>query len=196
MVLKNQNEYELGKTTVLFVRHGERIRIEGEKNVGLRIPGPGLTDNGKKQAIEIAKKLKKLSDQVDNLYCSNMSRAIETAQEIGKTINKKPIIIPELAEFNKSLWDLRIFTKTFWISFSRYRKSLKVFNKILKKNKGKFIILVVHGNIIKGFTLRKIGISFKKVRQFHHDYCSISSARFSGTKLDHINCINSNDFLR
>jgi len=195
MVLKNPNKYESGKTTVLFIRHGDRIKMDGKKEVGIRIPGPSLSTLGKKQAKDIAKKIFRFKEQIDNLYCSNMARAIETAEEISKTINRKPKIIPELSEFNKCIWEKKIFKLKFWRAFKRYISSFKALDNILKENKGKFIVIVAHGNVIKGLILKKLGLSFKQISYFHHTNCAISSARFSGTKLDHINCFNSKDIV-
>ena len=104
-MLKNPNKYETGKTTVLFIRHGDRIHIPESKNLGLAIPGPGLSEIGKKQAKDVARKLSKLKSQIDALYCSDMTRAIETAEIIGKEIRKKPKIIQGISEFNKIIWE-------------------------------------------------------------------------------------------
>ncbi|MCK5149424.1 histidine phosphatase family protein [Candidatus Pacearchaeota archaeon] len=60
MTLKNPKNYEKGKTLVFLVRHGDRIHISGNPNLGLKIPGPGLSALGKKQAKSVAKKFAKV----------------------------------------------------------------------------------------------------------------------------------------
>jgi len=194
-MLKNPNKYEVDKTTVLFIRHGDRIHIPGNEGIGLITPGPGLNNLGKKQAKEVAKKLSKFKDQIDLLYCSDMTRAIETAQEISKKIGKKPIIIKEFSEIGNNLWKRKFHTKEFWKHYFKHKSSIKALDKLLEKNKGKLIIIVAHGNLIKGLIFKKLGLSFKQIRFFHHHNCGISSARFSGKKLNHINFYNSKEIF-
>jgi len=194
-MLKNQNEHEIGKTNVLFIRHGDRIHVSGDDGIGLISPGPGLNKLGKKQAKDVAKKLSKFKGQIDLLYCSNMTRAIETANEISKKIGKKPIIIEDLSEIAHAVWKRNIYTKEFWKYYLKHLNSLKALDKILEKDRGKFIVIVAHGNLIKGLIFKKLGLSLKQIGFFHHHNCSVSSVRFSGKKLDHINCINSKEIV-
>lgn len=51
MVLKNPDKYQIGKTTVYFIRHGDRIHIPGT----LPPHDFSLSEKGKKQAKEVAK---------------------------------------------------------------------------------------------------------------------------------------------
>jgi|WetSurMetagenome_2_1015567.scaffolds.fasta_scaffold152533_2 broad specificity phosphatase PhoE len=194
-MLKKPNEYEIGKTTVLFIRHGDRIHIPGDEGIGLITPGPGLTELGRKQARDVAQRLSKFRGQIDLLYCSDMTRAIETAQEISKKIGKKPIVIKELSEIGHNLWKKKVYTRDFWKHYIKHKKSIKALDKILEKNEGKLIVIVAHGNLIKGLIFKKLGLSFKQIGFFHHHNCSVSSARFSGKKLDHINFYNSKDII-
>lgn len=191
-MLKHPNKYEVGKTIVYFVRHGERIHIPSTPGTGLLIPGPGLTKKGKEQAKKVAKELSKIKNEIDILYCSEMTRAIETANEISKKINKKPIIIAGISEFDGILWAKKIFTLKFWINYFKQRNALKTFDTLLIKNKHKVIVIVAHGNIIKSLIFRKMGLSLRKVRFFHHDNCYISVARYIGKTLEHVCCYNSN----
>ena len=189
-MLKNPNEYEKGKTIVYLVRHGDRIHIPNSPDIGLEISGPGLSEKGKKQAKDVAKKFSKIKEEVDVLYCSGMTRAIETAEEIGKKIGKKPKIVKGLSEYDIIAWTKKFHKKDFWKSYSRHRKSIKVFNRILEKERGNVIVVVVHGNVIKGLILRKMGLSRKKCSMFHHMNCHVSIARYVGKKLNHVCCYN------
>lgn len=190
-MIKNPDKYQEGKTFVYFIRHGDRIHIPGNKKAGLELPGPGLSQDGKKQAKRVAKELSKIKSEIDVLYCSSMTRAIETADEISKTIHKKPIIIPELSEFCRSLWRKKIYTVEFWKNLRRYHLSKKIFNKILKDNMGKVIVIVAHGNVIKGLFAKKFGLNFKKIKSMDYGNCNISLFRFNKEKLDYVHCYNS-----
>src|SRR3989338_1523111 len=191
-MLKNLNEYEKGRTIVYFVRHGERIHIPNSPGAGLLIPGPGLTVKGRRQAIKVANELSKIKNEVDGLYSSDMARAIETAREISKKINKKPIIVEGISEFGTDTWKRQIWGVKFWKNYLKLRRAIKVFDRLLEKNKGKVIIIACHGNVIKALTFRKMGLSLKKSGFFHNMNCNISIARYNGKKLDHICCFNSN----
>lgn len=71
--------------TVYFVRHGE-----SEGNAGPLRQGPdsSLTEKGREQAQFMAERAKKLT--IDVLITSSMNRAVETADMIGKAIDKVP----------------------------------------------------------------------------------------------------------
>lgn len=193
MVLQNPTIYEEGKTMVFLVRHGDRTHIPGNPNLGLRIPDPGLSKVGKKQAKEVAKKFSKIKIEIDVLYSSEMARSIETAEEIGKAINKKPIIYEGISEFNKFLWDKKIYHKHFWKHYKLHRKSLIKFNEILVKNKEKVIVIVAHGNIIKGIIGNKLGLKMSQIKKFGYDNCAVTLARFKGKKLDYIFYFNNKE---
>jgi broad specificity phosphatase PhoE len=189
-MLKNPSEYEKGRTIVYFVRHGERIHIPNAPESGIIIPGPGLNLKGKKQAKRIAKELSKMKPEIDILYCSEMTRAIETAEEISKTIGKKPIIVKDIAEFTIAAWKKQFYKKEFWENYFKQRKAIKAFNKILDKDKEKVIVIVAHGNVIKTLVFRKMGLSLKNTGRFHQANCYVSIARYIGRKLDHVCCFN------
>ncbi len=194
-MLKNPTQYEKGKTLVFLVRHGDRIHIPGNPNLGLRIPGPGLNALGKKQAKAIAKKFSKIKKEIDVLYSSDMARSIETAKEIGKKINKEPIIYEGISEFNKFLWERKIYHKHFWKHYKLHKISLKKFDEILIKNKEKVIIIVAHGNVIKGIIGNKLGLKMSQIKKFGYNNCAVTLARFNGKKLEYIFYFNNKDVV-
>jgi len=195
MVLKHINEYIKGRTIVYFVRHGDRIHIPNNKNLGLSHPGPGLSALGKKQAKEVAIKFFRIKDEIDALYSSSMTRAIETANEISKKIGKKPIIYDELSEVHKIIGTKKFYHPHYWEQTFRLRKAMKSFDRILEKNRKKVIIIVAHGNIIRSLLARKLRVPLRKLHIFDQTNCHISKVRFLGKKLDYISYINSGDVL-
>jgi len=195
MVLRNFTKFENGKTLVFFVRHGSRIHIPENPNLGLRIPGPGLSALGKKQAKLVAKKFSKIKDEIDFLYSSDMARAIETADEIGKEINKKPIICEGISEFNKFLWERKLYHKHFWKHYKLYKISLRKLDEILKKNEKRVIVIVAHGNVIRGIIGNKLGLKMNQIKKFNYNNCAVTLARFKGIKLDYIYYLNNKGAL-
>ena len=195
MVLKNPDQYQKGRTIVYFVRHGDRLVPQDIRKMN-NFPGPGLNKLGKKQAKAVAKEFAKLKDEIDVFISSGMTRALETAEEIGKKINKKPKICNELCEFNKFVWEGKFHKLNFWKHYFKHRLSIKAFDRILLNNKGKVIVIVAHGNIIKGILGKKIGIPLKQRGLLDCHNCHICLARFIGTKLDYIPYINSSNLMR
>jgi len=195
MVLKNSNECLGGKTLVYFIRHGDRIHVSDSPGIGLRKGGPGLSVLGKKQARDIARDMKKIRSEIDVLYSSSMNRAIETASIIGKAIGKKPKVVDELSEFDRILWSGKLYHHHFWEHFIKYRKGVRALDNILMANKGKVIVIVAHGNMIRGLIGKKLGLSLSKRGIFDYHNCHISRVRFSGTNLDYISYFNSKNLV-
>ncbi|MCR3758276.1 histidine phosphatase family protein [Clostridium felsineum] len=155
------------KTTVLLVRHGET-----EWNVQGRFQGChdiNLTNNGIRQAEKVSKRLE---GKFDCVYASPLKRAFDTASLIAETKGIKPVVEEDLREINFGLWegltmkDIELeFPKEFNIwrndaeegplcggDLSIKRASLRAKEavlKIVRENKGKSIVMVAHGGIIK-----------------------------------------------
>jgi broad specificity phosphatase PhoE len=124
-----------------------------------------------------------------------LKRAVETAQIVGKEIGKKPIQIKELSEFNQILWSKRVYHYKFWKHYLKHRASLKVLNKILRENKGKVVVIVAHGNVIKGLVGNKLKLSRNQIGKFDYHNCHISLVRFKGKKLDYVPYFNSKELV-
>jgi probable phosphoglycerate mutase len=77
---------------IYIVRHGEASISWGGKS------DPGLSLQGKSQAIESARELAKFNSQALQLISSPKKRAMETAEPLGQTL-KKPIKI--MSEFDE-----------------------------------------------------------------------------------------------
>lgn len=189
MVLKNPHKHAIGKTIVYFVRHGETL-------AGDSSPNPRLTKKGLSQAKAVAKKFSKIKDEVDVFISSSMARALETAREIGKKINKKPRIHSQLSEFNQIVWKNKLYHYKFWKHYMKHRASLRELDNILMKNKEKVIVIVAHGNVIKGLIGKKLGLSHIQIKKLNNHNCHITLAKFKGTELDGICCYNSKDLVR
>jgi broad specificity phosphatase PhoE len=192
MVLKSPNKDEIGKTIVYLIRHGDREHSKGKKQgpPDYHIPGRGLSNKGKIQAKKIANEFSRKKDEIDKLYCTAMNRSILTANEMSKKIGKKPIKIRDLSEFNAVLWSGKLHSLGFWKHFFKYNKSKKAFDKILEKNKGKVLVLVLHGNVIRGILGHKLKLSLKETGKFDTDNCGITKLRFKSKKLRYIYYVN------
>jgi broad specificity phosphatase PhoE len=83
-----------------LVRHGEAEHlIEGRLTGGWT--DSNLTEQGKLQADITGNKISKLLNNIEyDFYCSDLSRAMETAKILGKHLNSKPTPIMNLRELN------------------------------------------------------------------------------------------------
>lgn len=88
-------------TKLIFLRHGESEYNRIKKYAGqLDVP---LSEVGKQQAIIAGSYIAK-NYKIDEIYSSNLSRAIETAQPIANAL-KLPIHIDKrLSELDSGVW--------------------------------------------------------------------------------------------
>lgn len=169
-------DYKEPVTKIYFVRHGQ---TKANKN-GL-IFGQwdlDLNPNGIRQANKVAEKLKKISkkEKIHCIICSPLKRTRRTAKIISRktgikkiTIDKNLIEKSEGTWQKKTYWDLKtVDPKNFkkWLKdpyrtkppkgesvidlLSRMRKFYKL---VLKRYKGKNIIVVTHSGPIRAFIL-------------------------------------------
>ncbi len=83
-----------------LIRHGEAQHLVGEGLTG-GWTDSNLTEKGRNQARLTGKRILDLLGRVDSqLYCSDFSRAIETAEIIGSYIDQNPLPVEELREQN------------------------------------------------------------------------------------------------
>lgn len=107
-------------TRVILVRHGQTDwnkngRIQG----GLDIP---LNENGKTEAIRIAKEISRLT--IDVVYSSKLSRSSDTACEIAKYHGLSTRRLAELNELNQGLWQGLLVSEI----KKRYKKQFNLWN--------------------------------------------------------------------
>ena len=181
------------KTKVYLIRHGET-----DWNVERRYQG--LTDielskEGLKQSELLSERFKNF-DKIDKIYVSPLKRAVQTAKPLSNVIGVKPIITECFKEINFGEWEgktveeLRELYKEDFNNFfnNPYRAkfpgdgSLKIveervalgFNKILEEDKGKNIIIVSHGGLLKILFLYIMNIPRDFYRNIWIDNTSIS----------------------
>ncbi len=191
MVLKNPTKHEIGKTIVFFVRHGDRIHIPG----ALPPRDFSLSLKGVKQAKEVANKFYKIKEEIDAVYSSDLKRAKETAGIISKKINKKFKIIPEFKEIDKILENKNFISYNYLKHYTKFLKTIKKLDEILKKENGKTIIIVAHGRLMKSIIGYKLKIGLRKGNVFDYNNCHITKTRFNGTKIEYINYFNSKELI-
>jgi broad specificity phosphatase PhoE len=89
--------------TIYMVRHGETEwnrngRWQGQQDIP-------LSEAGRKQARLLAARFQATDQNIDMLYSSDLTRAMETADIIGRAIRKSPISAPALREIHLGTWE-------------------------------------------------------------------------------------------
>jgi len=162
---------------IIFIRHADSNKNE-------------LTKKGMKQAKILAEKL--MEEKIDEIYCSNLRRAKQTAEIIRRRIKIKPKIENSLNEFEsemikkpKGRWNKK--------EKERYKKLVK-FLKSLTKNpdENKTILIVSHGVTNRIILAYFLGINLKKAIRFWQNEAAINSIywskKFKNWRLERWNC--------
>lgn len=148
-------------TTIFFVRHGE---VNNPNKVWYgRLPGFGLSSQGEKQMSEIAQLLSK--NKIDAIYSSPLRRTKQSALIISNILNLPINYSDDLLEIKSSMQGktfayilyrsikLNIFAspknKILGETIEDVAQRMKKFiARIIKKYKGKNIVVVTHGDPI------------------------------------------------
>ncbi|HAS88950.1 MAG TPA: histidine phosphatase family protein [Desulfovibrio sp.] len=85
---------------IVLIRHGE---IEGHKGRAVGQIDLPLSPNGLSQAAQLADSLD--SFQPRRIYCSPLTRTMQTASLIEKKCGIKATLVPEIKEINLGEWD-------------------------------------------------------------------------------------------
>jgi broad specificity phosphatase PhoE len=100
MCHKRRRRYPIN--SIILVRHAQSEHHVKELTGGWT--DTGLTELGRRQSACLASRLKReLGDTPCQLYCSDLKRALQTAEIIGREIGVTPNPVPELRELNNGV---------------------------------------------------------------------------------------------
>jgi broad specificity phosphatase PhoE len=182
-------------TLITFVRHGENVRHpEGTPWHA----GPHLDAKGKKQADKTGRYLRHFA--YDLVLSSDMNRASETADAIcryQKNITPEKITFCRcLAEHDEIVYGYtnkkKVSRDGEWV---KARGTIKFFKDALKKNQGKRIMVVAHGNVIRACLGALLGFPLHYSPEINSFNCSFSTVALKNGRLRAIFHINYIDHL-
>lgn len=163
-------------TKIYLIRHGESewnklSKVQGQQNAM-------LTDFGREQAKKLGNRL--IEENIDIIYSSNLSRALETATIISNIINRPLIKSEGIREMNFGIWEgltLKEIQDKYKEEYQIWMKEpekLKLegaetlemlknrlmgfVNKLIVENNGKNIAIVSHGAALKIIILNLLGM--------------------------------------
>jgi|GEM_PF-1683128 broad specificity phosphatase PhoE len=177
-------------TLITFVRHGKNYF--GVDSTPWHA-GPSLDPEGRKQAEKTGKYLKHFA--FDLVLSSDMNRAAETAKIIcrrQKIISPEKIIFArQLAEHDEIVYGYthkkKITPDGEW---AKARNTVKFFKEVLKKYKGKRILIVAHGNVIRACLGAALGFPLHYSPEINSFNCSLTTIAFRASRLRAIFHIN------
>jgi broad specificity phosphatase PhoE len=83
--------------TLTFIRHAES-QNNAQHVINTDIPGPSLTEEGQRQAEQLAHQLSR--NNFDGIYVSDMVRAEQTAAPLAHALGKRVEVLPGLREID------------------------------------------------------------------------------------------------
>ena len=209
-------------TKLYLIRHGETEggqlnRYKGHIDVPLSENGIRQMERLSKYIVQNSSKSFKMVQSSSNLnnveplnnieqlklnavYCSDLSRALKSAEIIAKPHKLKPVIMPELRERNFGIWEGMSFNEIkgkypqefeVWVNnplkFSPMQgestievknRALKAFNEILEKHYGENIAMVSHGGINRIILCHLLEIPFENIFRIEQDYGALNIVEF------------------
>lgn len=184
-------------TKIYLIRHGETEGAETKRYKGhIDVP---LSENGIEQIKRVAKYLEG-AGFLNSIYCSDLSRAVKSAEIIAGQCGLKPVIMPKLRERNFGLWEGMSFdeiSKKYPDEFKAWAdnplefspmngestievrdRAVKVFNEIIVKHQGDNIAIVSHGGINRVILCHLLGIPLENIFRVEQDFAALNLIEF------------------
>ncbi|OPJ57203.1 histidine phosphatase family protein [Alkalithermobacter paradoxus] len=182
--------------TFFIVRHGEtQWNIEGKTQ------GHGdskLTEEGKRQAENIAKRLSKYD--IDFIYSSDLGRTKETSAIISNILSKDVNYLESLREINFGKWEgltideiKKTYTDVYRIWRNEPHKAIipdgenlvalkeRIYKQVINLNKNHTnsnILLISHGMTIKVLLLSLLGSDLSNLYRIKQDNTALNIVQF------------------
>jgi len=166
----------MNETKLIVIRHGETVsntekRLQGHSDSPLSVTGIS-------QSKAVAKRLKNV--KFSELYCSDLGRAIQTAELISQQTGHKLIKDQRLRERNLGIFqglvkdEIKIKYPEHWKSFhtagpdyiipdgesanQRFQRSINCFEEIAQNNFNKSVVIISHGSVLDGLFRYVVGV--------------------------------------
>ncbi len=186
-------------TRLYLIRHGETQGADTKRYKGhIDVP---LSANGIKQVERLAEYISaEATSKLSAVYCSDLSRAIKSAEIIAEPHSIKPVVFKDFRERNFGIWEGMSFDEikekypeefNAWtnnpLKFSPMQgessidvkeRALKVFSEIIEKHKGQCISIVAHGGINRIILCHLLGIPLENIFRIEQDFAAVNIIEF------------------
>ncbi len=191
-------------TRLYLIRHGETEGADKKRYKGhIDVP---LSENGIKQMERLSKYIRQLivhssqSTKLNAVYCSDLSRAVKSAEVIAGPHAVKPVVVKAFRERNFGIWEGMSFNEikekypeefNAWadnpLEFSPMQgestievkdRALKALNGVLEKHKDESIAIVSHGGINRIVLCHLFGTPLENIFRIEQDFGAVNIIEF------------------
>jgi alpha-ribazole phosphatase len=195
-------------TTLYLIRHGETEGAEEKRYKGsIDVP---LSEKGARQIERVSafilQDVQRRSDPpsppelLKAVYCSDLKRAIKSAEIIASPYSLDPVKVPALRERNFGIWEGMSFDEIrkkhpeefdAWagnpLQFSPMQgestiamkeRVIDAFKNIIGNHKGDCIAIVSHGGVNRIILCHTLGISLENIFRVEQDYAALNILEF------------------
>jgi len=189
----------------VLIRHGATDASAAQPQIlqGQATDSP-LSAVGERQALQTAEFL--ATRRIDQLFCSPMKRAQQTASPIAAVHALRPTLVPEIIEADLGRWELRSWDQIAHDEPVEYEqfiarpdihaygggesiaavrdRALPAIERVMASCLGKSIALVTHRIVIRACVAHLLGAPLAESRRVSPSTCGVSLLRYSGGKLE------------
>jgi len=202
-------------TTLYLIRHGETEGSETKRYKGtIDVP---LSKKGVMQMEQLLKYIVKEIKNCSNppsppllkggkggllsaVYCSDLSRAVKSAEIIARPHSLNPIIVPSLRERNFGLWEGMSFDEIrekYPIEFDAWagnplkfspmggestmemkERVIGAFDTIITNHKGENVVMIAHGGVNRIVLCHLMGVPLENIFRIEQDYGALNIVEF------------------
>lgn len=193
---------------LILVRHGLPERVQRATGIA----DPHLAPEGHEQARRLAQYL--ISEQIDAIYASPLSRARQTAAPLAQLLNTDPTVVDDIAEFDRHaseyipLEELKAANDPRWHALmagewedhgespEQFRsRVIDAFEEMISEHGSQRVVAVCHGGVINQYLAHVLQIS-TTVGFFYPAYTSIHRVSASRSGVRSIVSLNETAHLR
>ena len=188
-------------TTLYLIRHGETEGGEVRRYKGtIDVP---LSEKGVSQMEQISKYIVEKGGReglMSAVYCSDLTRAIRSAEIVAEPHSLKPVIISSLRERNFGLWEGMSFDEIMekyplefdaWagnpLKFSPMEgestlamrdRVIQAMSEIMENHNKENIAIVAHGGVNRIILCHILGIPLENIFRIEQDYGALNIIEF------------------
>jgi alpha-ribazole phosphatase/probable phosphoglycerate mutase len=188
-------------TTLYLIRHGETEGGEIRRYKGtIDVP---LSEKGVSQMEQISKYIVEKGGKgglMSAVYCSDLTRAIRSAEIVAEPHSLKPIIVSSLRERNFGLWEGMSFDEIrekyplefdAWagnpLKFSPMEgestlamrdRVIQAMNEIMENHNKENVAIVAHGGVNRIILCHILGIPLENIFRIEQDYGALNIIEF------------------
>ena len=186
-------------TKLYLIRHGETEGAETKRYKGhIDVP---LSENGISQIRKLSEHIvKNSSPGLSAVYCSDLSRAVKSAEIIAEPFGVKPVILKDLKERNFGVWEGMSFEEIeekyphdfkAWaenpLKFSPLNgettvevrdRAMRALDLILEKHKGEEIAVFSHGGVTRVILCELLGMPLECLFRIEQGFAALNIIEF------------------